>query len=117
MSTVKHKYAINFDLHTDKESEKELKKYVGISLKKMYEIIKKHLSKNAFEWVQGSGYITKTEISSRKLTTIITELYDENQWLAYFTRDIKRTIVDDNTYSYDLMIDYYSNKFKKDKFK
>lgn len=101
MSTIKHKYAINFDLHTGKNSEKELKEYVGISLKRMYEVIKKHLCDNGFEWVQGSGYITKNEITSRRLTTIITELYDDNQWLGYFTRDIKRTIVDDNTYSYD----------------
>ena len=107
MSTIKHKYAINFDLHTNKNSEIELKKYVGISLNKMYKIIKGYLCNNGFEWVQGSGYITKKEITSRMLTKIVTELYDDNQWLGYFTRDIKRTIVDDNTYTYDSMIDYY----------
>ena len=110
---TRNKFSINFDLHTDKESLKELKNNVGISKSKMYDIIEKHLLKNGFEWAQGSGYITKNAISSRKLTNIITELYDNNVWLGHFTRDIKRTIVDNKTYSYDSMITYYDNKYCK----
>lgn len=114
-SNIYHKYSINFDLLTDKESEKELKKYVGIPLSKMYNIIRSHLLKNGFDWVQGSGYITKSKVLSKDLNEVIRRLYKNNDWLGHFTRDIKRTIVDDNTYSYDSIIKYYSSKFKKSK--
>ena len=40
-----NKYAINFDLLTGKDSEEELKKNVGISLSKMYDIIRKAFNK------------------------------------------------------------------------
>ena len=108
----KHRYSLNFDLHTDKESEKELKSKVGISLSRMYDIIEKHLIDNGFEWVQGSGLITKDFISSRKLTDIVVELFDNNIWLGHFTRDIKRTIVDDKTYSYDAILHHYDDEYK-----
>lgn len=105
------RFALNFDLHTDKNSEAELNDYVGISLSKMYNIIREYLTSNNFEWIQGSGYITKNPISSRKLTNIITNLYDNNQWLGHFTKDIKTTKVDELTYSYDSILKYYDNKF------
>lgn len=114
-SNIPHKYSINFDLLADKDSEKELKKYVGISLSRMYAIIKNHLLKNGFDWVQGSGYITKDKILSKDLNDIIRKLFKNNDWLGHFTRDIKRTIVDNNTYSYDSIIKYYSSKFKGSK--
>ena len=113
MKLAKHKYSINFDLHTDKESENELKNNVNISLSKMYDIIENHLIKNGFEWVQGSGYITKNPIESSELSRVIRKLYRDNDWLGYFTRDIKRTIVDDETYSYDNMLKYYKEKYRK----
>ena len=113
MKSNKHRYSINFDLHTDKDSEKELKEKINISLSKMYSIIEDYLLNNNFEWVQGSGYITKEEISSKSLTNIITELYDQNIWLGHFTRDIKRTIVDNNTYSYNSMLNHYDAEYKE----
>ena len=113
MKLAKHKYSINFDLHTDKGSENELKKNVNISLSKMYDIIENHHIKNGFEWVQGSGYITKNPIESSELSRVIRKLYRDNDWLGYFTRDIKRTIVDDETYSYDNMLKYYKEKYRK----
>lgn len=112
MSAIKHKFSINFDLHTDKDSEKELSNKVGIKLSKMYDIIKDHLKDNGFEWVQGSGYITKEPISSYKLTSIIKSLYKNNIWLGHFTRDIKRTIVDDMTYSYNSILHHYDDEYK-----
>lgn len=115
MKDNKCKIAINFDLHTSKEYREELKKNVGISLSKMYEIIKGHLIKNGFERVQGSGYITVNKIDSTMLSKIIRTLYKENNWLGYFTRDIKRTIVNDDTYSYDSILQYYKGKYKKNK--
>ena len=78
----------------------------------MYDIIEKHLIDNGFEWVQGSGLITKDFISSRKLTDIVVELFDNNIWLGHFTRDIKRTIVDDKTYSYDAILHHYDDEYK-----
>ena len=63
MSANKYKYSINFDLYTDKNSEKELRNDVSISLSKMYNIIENHLINNGFVWVQGSGYITIDSIS------------------------------------------------------
>ncbi len=113
MNIIKHKYAINFDLHTDKDSEAELRLNVGISLSKMYDIIERHLLNNGFEWVQGSGYITKTSVASSELSKVIRKLYRDNDWLGYFTRDIKRTIVDDDTYSYDSMLKYYKGKYNE----
>lgn len=115
MNNYKCKYAINFDLHTDKKYKEELYKKVGISLTKMYGIIKKHLIKNGFERVQGSGYITINKIYSSSLSKVIRDLYRENNWLGYFTRDIKRTIVNDETYSYDKILQYYKDKYNKDK--
>lgn len=112
METIKHKFSINFDLYTDKKSKEELEKNVGISLSQMYEIINKHLLKNGLEWVQGSGYITKEYVSSRQLTNIIIDLYENNIWLGHFTRDIKRTIVDNKTYSYDRIVKLYSREYK-----
>ena len=117
MNASKHKYAINFDLHTDRESEKELRDKVKISLSKMYDIIENYLVKNGFEWVQGSGYITKEPISSYKLTSVVKNLYNNNIWLGHFTRDIKRTIVDDMTYSYDSMLHHYNEEYKNEYYK
>ena len=113
----KHRYSINFDMHTDKESLKELGEKVGISKSKMYDIIKDHLKENGFEWVQGSGLITKDFISSRKLTDIVISLFEKNIWLGHFTRDIKRTIVDNKTYSYDSMLHHYDEEYKKEYYK
>ena len=81
----------------------------------MYGIIKKHLIKNWFERVQGNGYITINKINSSSLSKVIRDLYRENNWLGYFTRDIKRTIVNDETHSYDKILQYYKDKYNKDK--
>ena len=117
----KHRFSINFDLHTDRDSEKELREKINISLSRMYEIIENHLLANGFEWVQGSGYITKEPISSKNLTLIIRDLFANNIWLGHFTRDIKRTIVDENTYSYSTLAkqfdEEYKNKYYKKKSK
>ena len=116
MNNSLNNYSINFDLHTDKTSEKELEKNVGIPLSRMYEIIKNHFLNNGFHWVQGSGYITNEPISAKRLNNVIKNLYSNNIWLAHFTRDIKNTIVINNTYSYNKLIkeydEIYQNKHK-----
>lgn len=112
---MKNNYQIAFDLLTGKEYEKVLKTKYNKSLSSMYSLIKKHLIKNGFEWVEGSTYHTKGEITAKKLNRIIDDLYENNLWLSYFTRDLKRTIIKEVEYNYNNVIKNYQDELAKKK--
>lgn len=57
---------IAFDLDT-----KALEMYYpGKSWNNAYEVIKKHMINNGFEWLQGSVYVSIKPVSSAKMTNI-----------------------------------------------
>jgi len=68
--------SLNFDLDT-----KKLKEYYSNNYPNAYNDIKKFLLKNGFEHTQGSGYISKKEMSNAKLVIVIEELGDSLSWL------------------------------------
>ena len=79
----------------------------------MYEIIKRHLLANGFEWVEGSSYHTIKPMPYNKLNNILNKLYRNNLWLSFFTRDVKRTIIKNVEYDYNKTIKYYQDELKR----
>lgn len=78
---------ISFDLDT-----KALKRYYSArSWNNAYEIIKRHMLKNGFSWVQGSVYVSKKPMSSMRVTNILMELTESNPWLNLCMRDCRET--------------------------
>ena len=69
--------SLNFDLDTNKL--KEL--YPNKSYTQAYKDIKDFLLKNGFEHRQGSGYISKEDMSELKVVSIIKDLNKNNSWL------------------------------------
>lgn len=56
-----------------------------------YEIIKKHMLNNGFEWLQGSVYVSAKPVSSAKMTNILLSLAENNPWLNMCMRDCRET--------------------------
>lgn len=56
-----------------------------------YEIIKNHMLKNGFEWLQGSVYVSVKAVSSAKMTNILLSLVENNPWLNLCMRDCRET--------------------------
>lgn len=78
---------ITFDLDT-----KALEKYYpGKSWNNAYEVIKKHMINNDFEWLQGSVYVSIKPVSSAKMTNILLSLVENNPWLNLCMRDCRET--------------------------
>lgn len=69
--------SLNFDLDTNKL--KEL--YPNKSYTQAYKDIKNFLLKNGFEHRQGSGYISKENMSELEVTDIVTNLNNKHSWL------------------------------------
>ncbi len=78
---------ISFDLDTKALS----RYYPGDSWNNAYEIIKKHMIKNDFVWLQGSVYVSRSPVTSRKITIILDELVEDNPWLNLCMRDCRET--------------------------
>ncbi len=84
---AKYRKQIAFDLDT-----KALKKYYpGGSWNNSYEIIKRHMLKNGFSWLQGSVYISNEPMTSAEVTNILDELLIKNTWLGICMRDCRET--------------------------
>lgn len=78
---------ITFDLDT-----KALEKYYpGDSWNNAYEIIKRHMIKHDFVWLQGSVYVSKNPLASRKVTIILDELVENHSWFHLCMRDCRET--------------------------
>ncbi len=78
---------ITFDLDT-----KILEKYYPAkSWQNAYEVIKKHMINNGFEWLQGSVYITKNPVSQTRVSIVLKDLVKKNPWLNLCMRDCRET--------------------------
>lgn len=76
---------IAFDLDT-----KALESYYpGESWNNAYEIIKRHMLKNGFSWLQGSVYVSTKTMTSMEVTNILDELVVKNPWLNLCMRDCR----------------------------
>lgn len=83
----KFKKQITFDLDT-----KALKIYYpNKSWNNAYDIIKKHMTKNDFLWLQGSVYVSIHPMSSKEVTHILDKLIEDNKWLNLCMRDCRET--------------------------
>lgn len=81
------KKQVSFDLNTE-----ELKKfYPTKNWNNAYNIIKRHMINNDFEWLQGSVYVSKKLITSAEVTDILDELVSKHPWLNLCMRDCRET--------------------------
>ncbi len=78
---------ISFDLDT-----KALEIYYpSDSWNNAYDIIKRHMEKNGFSWIQGSVYVSDRTMSTGKVTQILRGLIKKNPWLNLCMRDCRET--------------------------
>ncbi len=80
---------IAFDLDT-----KALETYYpSESWNNAYEVIKRHMLKNGFSWLQGSVYVSKKPVTSAEVTNILDELEMSQQekvkQVKYMNSDLK----------------------------
>ena len=80
---------IAFDLDT-----KALETYYpSESWNNAYEVIKRHMLKNGFSWLQGSVYVSKKQVTSAEVTNILDELEMSQQekvkQVKYMNSDLK----------------------------
>lgn len=54
-----------------------------------YDIIKRHMQKNSFRWLQGSVYVSDKPLSSAKTARILGNLVKNNPWLNLCMRDCR----------------------------
>lgn len=54
-----------------------------------YEIIRKHMLRNGFKWLQGSVYVSEKPLSSAETTRILGNLVKKNPWLNLCMRDCR----------------------------
>lgn len=71
------KKSINFDLDTNKLKEV----YPNKSYTQAYDDIKRFLTKNGFEHRQGSGYISKEDMTTLEVSDTLKELNKKHTWL------------------------------------
>lgn len=80
---------ITFDLDTN-----ALKIYYpSDNWRNAYEVIKNHMRKNNFSWVQGSVYVSNKPISSFEVDVIMRNAVKKYPWLNKCMRDCKQTNV------------------------
>lgn len=78
---------ITFDLDTN-----ALKIYYPTeSWNNAYEIIRKHMIKNGFRWLQGSVYVSENNMKPYHVTRVLDELIKKNPWLNICMRDCRET--------------------------
>ncbi len=103
---------ITFDLDT-----KSLKQYYpGESWQNAYDIIKRHMLKNGFRWLQGSVYVSQNTMATAKITDILMELATNNPWLNLCMRDCRETNIGkehSKNHIFDKNIDISQTKRKK----
>lgn len=78
---------IAFDLDT-----KALKVYYpSESWNNAYDVIRRHMEKNGFHWLQGSVYVSDKAMSSYRVAKVLSELVAKNPWLNPCMRDCRET--------------------------
>jgi len=99
---------LSFDLDT-----KQLQLYYpNESWNNAYEVIKRHMLNNGFEWLQGSVYVSKKPITSLEVSKILGVLVKNNMWLNVCMRDCRETNIGrENNKSY--IFDKYANVVKR----
>lgn len=65
--------------------------YPSESWNNAYEVIKRHMLKNNFSWLQGSVYVSKKSMTSTEVTNILDELVVKNPWLNLCMRDCRES--------------------------
>ncbi|MCI9082152.1 MAG: hypothetical protein HFI70_07585 [Lachnospiraceae bacterium] len=78
---------ITFDL----DAKALQKHYPGESWNNVYDIIKRHMLKNGFKWLQGSVYVSEYVLTTGKVTRILRGLVKKNPWLNLCVRDCRET--------------------------
>lgn len=95
-----YKKELIFDLDT-----KMLKIYYpNENWRNAYNDIRKHMISNGFDWIQGSAYISRRQMTSLQIQKLLQDLLQANQWLHSCMRDCKETNVIgsfDRTYLFD----------------
>ena len=84
---AKGRKQVTFDLDT-KAAEKY---YPTDSWRGAYNVIRRHMQKNGFQWLQGSVYVSKMPITSAEVTNILDELLEKNPWLNLCMRDCRES--------------------------
>ena len=59
-----------------------------------YEIIKRHMRVNDFEWQQGSVYVSEKPLPAREVSQIIKILVKDNPWINTCMRDCTVTSIE-----------------------
>lgn len=81
------KKQLAFDLDT-----KALKRYYPTdSWNGAYDVIRRHMEKNGFRWMQGSVYVSNDTMSSYRVTKVLKDLLKTNPWLNLCMRDCRET--------------------------
>lgn len=97
--------AINFDLDVN-----ALKKHYSKKYNNAYYEINSFLSKNGFEHRQGSGYISKADMSNARAFTVIDTMCDKFNWLEKCAKKIDITSIGP---TFDYMKERHNNnKYK-----
>lgn len=76
-----------FDLDTDAMKIY----YPSESWNNGYDVIRRHMANNGFDWLQGSVYISQKPITSAEVTDILDELVSKNPWLNICMRDCRES--------------------------
>lgn len=83
---------VTFDLDT-----KILEKYYPTkSWQNAYEVIKKHMINNGFEWLQGSVYITKNPVSQTRVSIVLKDLVKKIRGSIYACAIVAKLILAKN---------------------
>ena len=88
----------------DLDTEALQKYYPNNNWRNAYNIIRKHMDKNGFDWLQGTTYVSRKSSTSVKVTLLLKTLVEENPWLNKCMRDCKEANVG-NQYDRNLMFD------------
>jgi virulence-associated protein VapD len=84
---AKTRKQITFDLDTN-----ALKIYYPTeSWNNAYDVVRRHMEKNGFHWIQGSVYVSDKEMSSYRVTKVLSELIAKHSWLNPCMRDCRET--------------------------
>lgn len=80
------KKLVAFDLSTE-----ALKKYYpSKSWENAYDVIKRHMLKNGFEWLQGSVYASKRPMSPYQTAEVLKNLVAKHPWLNVCMKDCRQ---------------------------
>lgn len=65
--------------------------YPSESWNNAYDVIRRHMENNGFNWLQGSVYVSEKSMSSYRVAKILADLIAKNPWLNVCMRDCRET--------------------------